>query len=350
MIGGFFMYFYDEEEEKSIKRRKRIRNTVTSLLVVAALAVGAKTAYDYQNGKFNNDAENTITSEETESEESIVAESELSSDIAEETSEGTIKVEEPATENAIEAETDSTIKVITNEDVNDDIQERATTLAEFYAKTGAHSPLYGTYSNDDMVKVIQIMNGEYEAEDMARAKYNVDYLEDYFTSILSSELYKDKMNEYISNEEDTLTSIPYDLDLTDTMLADQDYKAFILVDYLDDVHKKVMISDSREEIRSLCTDYFQCLASIVLGNGFSFNGVNYTIEDLKGIENVGLGSVLEQCTFDIIPFTYGMDFISYIDKDGNVQEVDIDTIIHAFNISGSYYTEWHSDLMSSMVK
>ncbi len=288
--------------------------------------------------------ESTEKATETVTEEITEVDTEDTTEV--ETEEITEVTTEAETEVITEAETESETEAVTE----DTTMDRAKMLAEFYATTGAYTPTYGVYSEEVMARMIQIMNGEYKVDNMGSSKKNVDDLMEFYTATLNSGAYIAKVNDYMSSEDDTITEINYDLDLTDTILPSQEYEAFAVIDYLDDLHKKIMSTDSKEEANTLCKDFFQCLASLTYGKGFTINGVNYTIDDLKGIDNLGVASILEHCVFDLIPFTYGITEIDYIDKNDNVAIIDIDSLVNTFNFNGSFITDWTEDLMTSMTK
>ena len=230
------------------------------------------------------------------------------------------------------------------------IEYRSMMLADFYEKTGAHTPTYGVYSEEAMSRIIQIMNGNYKVSDMAEAKKCIDDVMDYYASTLNSELYIDKVNDYVYGKDDEIIGMDYNLDLTDIILEDNNYKAYVLIDYLDDVHKSILSLKSKEEIKLLCDGFFNCLANLAYGDGFIIDGEKYTINDLKGNDNYALGSILEQCVFDLSPFANGMDDIAYIDKQGNRATIDVESLISTFKYNGTYIKDWQKGLMSSMTK
>ena len=84
------------------------------------------------------------------------------------------------------------------------------------------------------------------------------------------------------------------------------------------------------QIKLLCDGFFNCLANLAYGDGFIIDGEKYTINDLKGNDNYALGSILEQCVFDLAPFANGMDDIAYIDKQGNRATIDVESLISTF--------------------
>ena len=237
--------------------------------------------------------------------------------------------------------------------------ERAAIIANFYEKTGAYylkyvPDQYEAYTAEDISRYIEVMNGEYKCDDDSEIKTQMKDLNRFYIAMLNSDKYKRKCNAYIEDQNDKDNGIlpvwNYDLDLTDTVLPSQDYNAFVVVDYLDDLHKKILSSVSKEEAMNLTYSYYQCLASLLYGQGFDINGVRYTMEDLDGVENLGLRSVLELATLEVAPYSAYIRQVPYIDKNGNAAFVDSQTITESFTNSsdGTYRSSYDDGIVFSM--
>jgi len=237
--------------------------------------------------------------------------------------------------------------------------ERAAIIANFYEKTGAYylkyvPDQYEAYTAEDISRYIEVMNGEYKCDDDSEIKTQMKDLNRFYLAMLNSDKYKRKCNAYIEDQNDKDNGIlpvwNYDLDLTDTVLPSQDYNAFVVVDYLDDLHKKILSSVSKEEAMNLTYSYYQCLASLLYGQGFDINGVSYTMEDLDGVENLGLRSILELATLEVGPYSAYIDQVPYINKDGDVAYIDSQTITTQFTAAsgGTYNGDYSDALVGSM--
>ena len=241
--------------------------------------------------------------------------------------------------------------------------ERAAIIAKFYEKSGAYredsdsdyeQDSYGLYTTEDISRYIEVMNGELKCDDDSEIDTQKDELYRFYIAMLNSEKYKRKINAYCRAQKgDRSSDLPvwnYYLDLTDTILPSQDYNAFVVVDYLDDLHKRILSSASKEEAMNLTYSYYQCLASLLYGKGFDINGDSYTREDFNGIENLGLRSVLELATLEVAPYSAYIGKVPYINKDGDIAYIDSQTITIQFTAAsgGTYNGDYSDDLGNSM--
>ena len=198
------------------------------------------------------------------------------------------------------------------------------------------------------------MNGEYKCDDDSEIKTQKKGLDRFYLAMLNSDKYKRKCNAYSiaqSGKDGGILPVwNYSLDLTDTVLPSQDYNAFVVVDYLDDLHKRILSSVSKEEAMNLTYSYYQCLASLLYGQGFDINGVSYTMEDLDGVENLGLRRVLELATLEVAPYSVYINQVPYIDKNGNAAFVDSQTITNSFTSSsdGTFKSSYDEGIVFSM--
>ena len=241
--------------------------------------------------------------------------------------------------------------------------ERAAIIAKFYEKSGAYrvdsdsdyeQDSYELYTTEDISRYIEVMNGEYKCDDDSVVDTRKGDLYRFYIAMLNSDKYTKKYNAYCRAQKgDRSNYLPvwnYDLDLTDTILPSQDYNAFVVVDYLDDLHKRILSSVCKEEAMDLTYSYYQCLASLLYGQGFDINGIRYTMEDLDGVENLGLRSVLELATLEVSPYSAYIDQVPYIDKNGNAAFVDSQTITNSFTSSsdGTFKSSYDEGIVFSM--
>ena len=242
-------------------------------------------------------------------------------------------------------------------------EERAAIIAKFYEKSGAYrvdsdsdyeQDSYEFYTTEDISRYIEVMNGEYKCDDDSAVDTQEDELYRFYIAMLNSKKYKRKLNAFCNaqngNRSSDLPVWNYNLDLTDTVLPSRNYKAFVVVDYLDDLHKRILSSASKEEAMNLTYSYYQCLASLLYGQGFVINGESYTMEDLDGVENLGLRSILELATFEVGPYSAYIDQVPYINKDGDIAYIDSQTITTQFTAAsgGTYNGDYSDDLGNSM--
>ncbi len=241
--------------------------------------------------------------------------------------------------------------------------ERAAMITKFYEKSGAYrvdsdsdyeQDSYELYTTEDISRYIEVMNGEFKCDDDSLVDTQKDDLYRFYIAMLNSKKYKRKLNAFCNaqngNSSSDLPVWNYNLDLTDTVLPSRNYKAFVVVDYLDDLHKRILSSVSKEEAMNLTYSYYQCLASLLYGQGFDINGVSYTMEDLDGVENLGLRSILELATLEVGPYSAYIDQVPYINKDGDVAYIDSQTITTQFTAAsgGTYNGDYSDALVGSM--
>ena len=227
--------------------------------------------------------------------------------------------------------------------------KRAKYLADFYRATNARSKEGDYYSASYMNNIMDIMNGDYQTDNAEDVSCALVSLDNYLYTMPNSEWYNEKLSRIV-REDELITSPNYNLDLTDVFLNNDDVKAFELIDYLDAEHKYIMASTDRAILLERCYNFYNCLASIYYGEGFCINGTYYTIDDIKGLENLGGESILIQCIIDVkdIALDIGVWDISYINKEGKSSIVNIDTINNDF-LHGDFETHWKQNLIDSMV-
>ena len=242
-------------------------------------------------------------------------------------------------------------------------EERAAIIAKFYEKSEAYrvdsdsdyeQDSYELYNTEDISRYIAVMNGEFKCDDDSEIDTQKGDLYRFYIAMINSDKYIRKYNAYCRAQKgDRSSYLPvwnYDLDLTDTVLPSQDYNAFAVVDYLDDLHKRILSSASKEEAMNLTYSYYQCLASLLYGQGFVINGVSYTMEDLDGVENLGLRSILELATLEVGPYSAYIDKVPYINKDGDIAYIHSQAITTQFIAAsgGTYNGDYSDDLGDSM--
>ena len=101
---------------------------------------------------------------------------------------------------------------------------------------------------------------------------------------------------------------------------------------------------------NLTYSYYQCLGGLLYEQGFDINGIRYTMEDLDGVENLGLRSVLELATLEVSPYSVYINQVPYIDKNGNAAFVDSQTITNNFTSysDGTYRSSYDECIVFSM--
>ena len=340
-----------DEEERELERRENRKNVILCITVLTLLIGGALWTNKEALKKYMPDLPNFKPKTSQESDQDITFE----------------EVEKDTEANdyndmEIVGEGESIQKDITydsNEQRGLTEGERAAIIANFYEKTGAYylkyvPDHYEAYTAEDITRYIEVMNGEYKCDDDSEIKTQMKDLDRFYLAVLNSDKYKGKYNAYCraqSGEDSSILPVwNYSLDLTDTVLPSQDYNAFVVVDYLDDLHKRILSSVSKEEAMNLTYSYYQCLASLLYGKGFDINGESYTMEDLDGVENLGLRSVLELATLEVSPYSVYINQIPYIDKNGNVAFVDSQTITNSFTSSsdGTFKSSYDEGIVFSM--
>ena len=340
-----------DEEERELERRENRKNVILCITVLTLLIGGALWTNKEALKKYMPDLPNFKPKTSQESDQDITFE----------------EVEKDTEANdyndmEIVGEGESIQKDITydsNEQRGLTEGERAAIIANFYEKTGAYylkyvPDHYEAYTAEDITRYIEVMNGEYKCDDDSEIKTQMKDLDRFYLAVLNSDKYKGKYNAYCraqSGEDSSILPVwNYSLDLTDTVLPSQDYNAFVVVDYLDDLHKRILSSVSKEEAMNLTYSYYQCLASLLYGKGFDINGDSYTREDFNGIENLGLRSVLELATLEVAPYSAYIGKVPYINKDGDIAYIDSQTITIQFTAAsgGTYNGDYSDDLGNSM--
>lgn len=340
-----------DEEERELKRQENRRKAGFCALVLTLLIGGAAWTNKEALKKYMPDLPNFKPKTSQESDQDIAFEKEQKDTKANDYKDIKIVGEREGIQKDVTYDSDEHRGLTEG--------ERAAIIANFYEKTGAYylkyvPDHYEAYTAEDITRYIEVMNGEYKCDDDSEIKTQMKGLERFYLAMLNSDKYKGKCNAYIKDQngkDDGILPVwNYDLDLTDTVLPSQDYNAFVVVDYLDDLHKRILSSASKEEAMNLTYSYYQCLASLLYGQGFVINGVSYTMEDLDGVENLGLRSVLELATLEVSPYSVYINQVPYIDKNGNAAFVDSQTITNSFTSysDGSFKSSYDEGIVFSM--
>ena len=340
-----------EEEERELERQENRRKAGFCALVLALLIVEALWTNKEALKKYMPDLPNFKPKTSQESDQDITFEEEQKDIEANDYNDMEIVGEKERIQKDVTYDS--------NEQRGLTEGERAAIIANFYEKTGAYylkyvPDQYEAYTDEDISRYIEVMNGEYKCDDESVVDAQIDELYSFYLAVLNSDKYKGKYNAYCraqSGEDNSILPVwKYSLDLTDTVLPSQDYNAFVVVDYLDDLHKRILSSVSKEEAMNLTYSYYQCLASLLYGKGFDINGESYTMEDLDGVENLGLRSVLELATLEVSPYSVYIKQVPYIDKNGNVAFVDSQTITNSFTSSsdGTFKSSYDEGIVFSM--
>lgn len=267
-----------------------------------------------------------------------VSEEELEESIEEEIDDATDEVLEGEEEEIVED-----IDEIEDDPVYCDLESRAQTIALELAKISAVSDR-GLFSKEDVEEAILCLHGVNESTGAAAKIGKVNYVASFFTSIPNAPDYIIKKDELDNDTDYTVRNLNYSIGMARLIIGEQQTSCNPLLFYMDDIHTKALNSASRSFTEQYCLEFFKCLGSIVYGDGFMYYGVNYTIQDLTGPENLLPNAIVQLFINDLDPLSDAIEEVTITLANGNTKTVKIIDICAPFRINGEYYESWVNDM------
>lgn len=224
----------------------------------------------------------------------------------------------------------------------EEVKKRANSLKEILDQNGIiNIGTNDSYSEDELIALIQFMNGAYEPSSELDVSNMVTNYLNFVCGIGNCEhiIYgvnyqggEDSFKPLL--EEQNQTFKPFNI--VDTMLMGKSKaKPYLL--WLESNFNKMCTSTDREQTEKCFNASIQSLAEIASGSGYTLDGVTYRMTDFSGMDDINSGNILQIYAYitEVFRSKYSANSYTYHDNtlglEDNTATISYDNLMAYFN-------------------
>lgn len=300
-----------EESEEAVRKsntgRKFIIGATVTVLAATIILLSSHYLIDYFNRKKNED-------NSKDKGYSIVQEDNIKGTVLLKDEDEPINVtsisNEETTVNIVEDDLEEEVRTISEErdengityrgDATDPkvVNDRVEMIADYFNKSGIYN--FNTmqpYTKAEIKDIILFVNGAYVPKDEADVYSMVDNQMNFIAANASTVRNIDMVN-YMANSDvvnekmvaEDINKYP-NFNFVDAMLLG-DSSAYPYLKWFNGKYNDMVSTTNKEESRKIFAEMSQSLADLVLGDGYTIDGVTYTIRNFEGLGNINDGNIL----------------------------------------------------------